>query len=439
LKNAILKILDTESALLEEKMLMRTENILPSWDKDKLINLAEQIQSILKVYFAESDVDKTVNQLVNTIDDKFPELGSQPSALLSILLNTRYVLFSILMLKTEYANISIDAFGHMNELYQPLVKELQNKYQTKSEDINELISQDFSSVKSLSLSSLSHAGMGIFILDKHFNFIYWSAGLEKIFHKNGREALGTSFTGRCNPTDMEPRVCDAVRLAIEDGVHTDLIASKHPFPDSGEKYLNYLIAPLKNDKNNVIGASVLVHDVTQHRQSEQALEKYEQYFKTVLDDAADAIILLDENDCIVMWNKAAEKLYGWREIEVLGQPVTIIVPDDPKSQKEIEKIGRIIRQKGFVQSYRSERITRFGKRVTIEITRSAIKNDKGEFIGSSAITRDITEDEQLRGQLVQSEKLSAVGTLAAGIAHEIGSPLMSISSLAQMLQMDTND
>jgi PAS domain S-box-containing protein len=420
-------------------MKLRVGNILPNWENSILKTLVGDIQKILNIYISDSNPDLALKHLDGIIKNKFQQLESQPSLTLSIFLNSRYVLFSIYALKNKGPIKSLKTFNAINDIYKPFIQRIQQRYNTSVEDIEELLSHDFDSVQSLGFASLDYVGIGIFLLDKHFNFIYWSNGLENIFQIKAAEILGTSFSNKCAPFFVEERICDGVRLAIENGVNTDIISTRHPFMDNEDKFLNFIVAPIRNEKNVVIGASVLAHDITQRRKSEQTLAKYEQYFKNVLNDAADAIILLDENDCIVMWNKAAEILYGWREIEVLGEPVKIIVPDDPKSQKEIEKISRIIRKKGFVKNFRSERITRFGRRVIIEITRTAIKNDKGDYVGSSVITRDITKDEQLRDQIVQSEKLSAVGTLAAGIAHEIGSPLMSISSLAQMLQMDSED
>lgn len=166
---------------------------------------------------------------------------------------------------------------------------------------------------------------------------------------------------------------------------------------------------------------------------------FERYFENILRDAADAIILLDAKDHIVMWNKAAEAIYGWSRQEMLGQHISRIVPQDAESRREIEWINQEVRSRGYVRNFRTHRLTRDGKPVTIAVTRTAIYGEKNEFIGSSVISRDLTEQEKLRDQLVHSEKLSAVGTLAAGIAHEIGSPLTAISSISQLLKVKSKD
>jgi PAS domain S-box-containing protein len=163
------------------------------------------------------------------------------------------------------------------------------------------------------------------------------------------------------------------------------------------------------------------------------------YFENILNDAADAIILLDSKDYIVMWNNGAESIYGWSRAEMLGQPISRIVPQDADSKHEIEWISRQVREKGYVRNFRTHRLTRDSKTVTIEVTRTAIYDDQHRYIGSSVISRDLSEQEKLRDQLVHSEKLSAVGTLAAGIAHEIGSPLTAISSISQLLQVKSKD
>jgi PAS domain S-box-containing protein len=140
-----------------------------------------------------------------------------------------------------------------------------------------------------------------------------------------------------------------------------------------------------------------------------------------------------------MWNKAAEAIYGWSRQEMLGQHISRIVPQDAESRREIEWINQEVRSKGYVRNFRTHRLTRDGKPVTIAVTRTAIYGEKNDFIGSSVISRDLTEQEKLRDQLVHSEKLSAVGTLAAGIAHEIGSPLTAISSISQLLKVKSKD
>jgi signal transduction histidine kinase len=98
-----------------------------------------------------------------------------------------------------------------------------------------------------------------------------------------------------------------------------------------------------------------------------------------------------------------------------------------------------VRRKGYVRDLQARRLTRDGRQITISLTRTAIWNESGEYIGSSLIARDITEKLRLERQMIQSEKLAAIGQLAAGIAHEVSSPLTSISALTQLLQEKTSD
>jgi C4-dicarboxylate-specific signal transduction histidine kinase len=94
---------------------------------------------------------------------------------------------------------------------------------------------------------------------------------------------------------------------------------------------------------------------------------------------------------------------------------------------------------GFIKNYESDRINKSGKRITTSLTQSLIHDKDNKVIGSSAIIRDITELKKLKIQMSHSEKLSVVGQLASGIAHEVGNPLTSISSLIQVLTRQTDD
>lgn len=417
----------------------RIQHLLPAGQIAASQGLAEQLLVVLKSYFLEEDMEGAVYQCEKAAKQFFPMSYDAAKILINALLISRYILLAVMAQHGSQSFNSLEAFGQLNDAFEPLIRAINFRLKARKENIKELLPKDFARASELGLLTVDFAGIGLFMLDKDFNFIYWSNGMARIYDIPEKDVLGQNFVAKFPAFKKEKIVLEALEKAIAGGEESELLAAKHKSVHKGERIIDFKVAPLWNSQSQIVGASVLVHDITERRQDELALRKYEQYFENILNDAADAIIILNEHDNIVMWNKAAESLYGWTKEEVAGNSVSVIVPDDAKSREEIEWINQQVRQKGYIRNYRTRRLTRTGKKILIDITRTAIENEKGEYVGSSVISRDITQQEQLRDQLIHSEKLSAVGTLAAGIAHEIGSPLTAISSITQLLKAKSTD
>jgi|Deesub1362B_J571_1020462.scaffolds.fasta_scaffold00868_12 PAS domain S-box-containing protein len=285
----------------------------------------------------------------------------------------------------------------------------------------------------------SFGDIGLFSLDPNHRIVQWDRNMEELYEISAEEVLGRRledvfevFRGE------ERRFVEEVDAALSTGQVRELRNAPHLSKKKGRRIINFHMLPYRDGSGNTV-VHVLVHDITDHVKQRQELDEYRRYVENILRDAADAIIVLDAEDRIRMWNRGAEALYGWKAEEVLGKPITVIVPDDPKSIEQIRWISQEVRKKGFVRNLEAQRRTRDGRIVQISVTRTAIYDENGRYVGSSVIARNITEQKRMEQQLIQSEKLSAVGKLAAGIAHEVATPLTSVSSLAQLLHELTND
>lgn len=160
--------------------------------------------------------------------------------------------------------------------------------------------------------------------------------------------------------------------------------------------------------------------------------EFEQFVANVLADSADAILCLDLDNRITIWNRGAEALYGYRAEEILGKSVELLVPEEHR--EELHMLERRVREEGQVLNYPAVRRHRDGREINVTITRTALRDAEGRLVGTSVIIRDVTETVQKNRQLQHSEKMAAVGQLAAGIAHELGTPLNVISGTAEFLE-----
>ena len=166
------------------------------------------------------------------------------------------------------------------------------------------------------------------------------------------------------------------------------------------------------------------------RNTEQAIAR----LAAIVDSSDDAIIGKSlENGVIQSWNAGAELLYGYSAKEVLGQPMSSLLPkillDEEKSI--LEKVRRGER----VHHFDTVRIHKDGRAIQVSLSISPIRDAAGEIIGVSHVARDVSETKRLKDKLQVSQKMEALGRLAGGVAHDFNNLLTVISGYGALLQV----
>ena len=151
------------------------------------------------------------------------------------------------------------------------------------------------------------------------------------------------------------------------------------------------------------GLSVYLRDITQRKEAEVT----GLLLAAIVESSDDAIISKDLNGVISSWNKGAERLFGYTAEEAIGQPVTMLIPED-RFDEEPSILERI-RSGRKVDHYETVRRRKDGGLVNVSLTVSAVKNESGKVIGASKIARDITQRKRAEKEIrFQASLLHAV-------------------------------
>ena len=177
-------------------------------------------------------------------------------------------------------------------------------------------------------------------------------------------------------------------------------------------------------------------DVTQERAVEGELVKTKEFLQRVIDSSVDAIISADMKGRVVLFNRAAERIYGIRSEDAVGRDVRTLYPEGGA-----QRIMRLIREgKGRVQGLRTEVLDETGGLVPVAFSGGLIY-DRDEPVGSVGIFTDLREKmrmeqklQQAQEQLIAQERQAAIAELAGAAAHELNQPLTSVLNYATLLK-----
>jgi PAS domain S-box-containing protein len=268
------------------------------------------------------------------------------------------------------------------------------------------------------LLTLSYEPMFMWRLNGPIEF--WNAGAERLYGFTPQEAIGqishallqtkfpVEFTEWIAQLQNELYQSGELRHVCKDGREV-IVESRQQLLDDG----------------TVIEVN---RDVTDRKQIEAVRCQTEEqlgFLAAIIQSSDDAIVSKNLDGIITSWNKGAERVFGYTAEEAVGQPITIVIPQD--RQDEERTILTRIRRGERIEHFETVRQRKHGSLIWVSLTISPIKNAEGKIIGASKIVRDITEQKRATDQ---------IATLAREAEHRSKNLLANVQAMVNLSQAD---
>lgn len=276
----------------------------------------------------------------------------------------------------------------------------------------------------------------IYMLDPEARVTIWNRGAERLTGWSESEVIGQPVE-IFYPKDAvaSGRHVDDLSQAIAKG---GLQTEDWRLRKDGSEFLAQIsTTPLYDDLGTLRGFAKVVRDITSQRATEQELRSGEGHLRSILSTVPDAMVVIDEKGIVLSFSVAAEQLFGYREAEVVGSNVSRLMPSPDRErhdtylhrylmtgERRIIGIGRVV----------------FGERR--DGTQFPMELSVGEAGGAPRIftgfIRDLTERrrteakfEELQSELIHVSRVSAMGTMASTLAHELNQPITAVANYVE--------
>lgn len=287
-------------------------------------------------------------------------------------------------------------------------------------------------------SVLEGIGDAVIVLDKDRIILSANTGFLKQSGLKLDEALG----GHCykishgydRPCHEMGEDCGLERVFREGS--SPGILHEHKDGAGGKIFVACNYYPLKNEAGDVYAVVETISDVTKEINLQRRLKESEEKYRTLYNNAPDLMHSLNSDGYIIECNETELKSLGYARDELIGRHIKEIVA--PEYHGLFEEKFQELKDRGSAE-VEWHILKKNGERLMVHVRVSAIYDESGQFVKSSAIMYDLTESrrlqrekEELMTQLFHAQKMEAVGNLAAGIAHDFNNMLTGISGFAEL-------
>ncbi len=264
----------------------------------------------------------------------------------------------------------------------------------------------------------------ITVIDSEGNILYASRSIDRVLGYDPDELVGVSAASLVHPADRR-RAIEGLKPPRSGTPCTIQFRIQHR--DGRWRVLEGFAKSVMQDP--VSGVIVNARDVTDRNEPEQRQRAAEDRLQAVIETSPLAIFVLDLTGCVLGWNKAAEKTFGWTEAEILGRELPTV-----RAQGQAEFHARLLRVRsgqpfGEIEARYAHKD---GSNIDVNIWTSPLRDETSLVTGLVCMVADVTERRRLEEQLRHSQKMEAVGRLAGGVAHDFNNLLTVITGYSQL-------
>ena len=258
-------------------------------------------------------------------------------------------------------------------------------------------------------------GDAIITSDLEDRITSWNRSAERVFGWKAKEVIGKNLNELTIPKELLAERKRIVRDALA-GKNITGVETVRLRKDGSKVDVSLTFSPIINAKQEIVGLSGILRDITERKRAEEALRQSEEKYRNLFDSAGDAIINIDLDTRVTSWNRSAERIFVWEAGEAIGRKLDeLIVPRD--MQAEFKRNVRDSVSGKNITGIATVRQRKDGSRVDVGLTISPITNAEGKIIGLSGIFRDITESkhaekerlrliDEIKKRHVQAENLA---------------------------------
>ena len=271
----------------------------------------------------------------------------------------------------------------------------------------------------------------IIITDINHTIIYANQATEMLFGHPASELL-----------NRKPDFLNAELLGnvIQQQIYDNLSAGhewsgsvRNRRKDGSEFICEMKISPITNDDGAVIAYMGIQRNVTDDREARNALKQSEEKYRSILENINDGYYEVDLGGNFTFFNDSMSEILGYSLDDMIGMNNRTFMSAET-ARKVFETFNQVFRTSQTVKAFDWELIRKDKEKRFVEVSVSLLQDSKNQPIGFSGIARDITERKRLEEQLLEAQKMEAIGTLAGGIAHDFNNILASILGFASYLK-----